>query len=441
MNKKVPQKVAIVGGGILGTSLAYLLAKKEFQVSIIEKAPNLGGLASGFNFSSGSLERYYHHFFKSDTNLQQLLVELGLKDAIIWHQSKMGMYTNNKLYSFSQALDILNFPLLSVFDRLRLGLVSLYLQKKKPDKSYNSITALDWCNKYYGNKVTAIIWEPLLRSKFESYYDKVAMDWFHIRIHDRSSSRQFPWADEKLGYIRGGFQSLINKLEEKLHDLDVKVYKEAEITSYAPIKDKHLLKFKTHNELITQNFDIVISTIAPLGFIKIFNPPTKYARKLKELDFLGAYCFVVALKQPLSKFYWTSINDPKAPFVALVEHTNLLGKEGFADNSIVYLGKYTQKDSKLYKAAEEELWSSCFEYLKSIFPYLTKEMIIEKRLFKSPEAQHIVTKGFKVLSYETGRKGLFFSHFAQIHPHDRGTNYAIAQAYDLFNLITKKKWS
>ena len=40
-----------------------------------------------------------------------------------------------------------------------------------------AITALDWLRKWAGSRVTDVIWEPLLRGKFDRYYDKVTMSW------------------------------------------------------------------------------------------------------------------------------------------------------------------------------------------------------------------------------------------------------------------------
>ena len=43
-------RVAIVGGGILGMTAAYRLAQAGVQVSVFERAPDLGGLVGSFDF-------------------------------------------------------------------------------------------------------------------------------------------------------------------------------------------------------------------------------------------------------------------------------------------------------------------------------------------------------------------------------------------------------
>jgi len=73
------KKVAIIGGGILGLTLAYELSHKGYNVSIIEKNSDWGGLASGLKIGDTYLEKYYHHWFRSDHDIQELIKELGLE--------------------------------------------------------------------------------------------------------------------------------------------------------------------------------------------------------------------------------------------------------------------------------------------------------------------------------------------------------------------------
>ncbi|MGB9637621.1 MAG: FAD-dependent oxidoreductase, partial [Microgenomates group bacterium] len=68
-------KVAIVGGGICGLTSAYLLGNKGHEIYVFEKERTLGGLAGSFKAENWQwpLEKYYHHFFPSDTEVFSLL--------------------------------------------------------------------------------------------------------------------------------------------------------------------------------------------------------------------------------------------------------------------------------------------------------------------------------------------------------------------------------
>ena len=56
----------IIGGGITGMYLAYQLCKNNEKVMVLERNKRTGGLLEGFEISGNSLEKTYHHLFKSD---------------------------------------------------------------------------------------------------------------------------------------------------------------------------------------------------------------------------------------------------------------------------------------------------------------------------------------------------------------------------------------
>ena len=77
------KKVAIIGGGITGLTVAHDLMRQspgQFEITIFEAAPQLGGLAAGFKGRKEwdwALEHYYHHLFTSDKAMFDLLSEIG----------------------------------------------------------------------------------------------------------------------------------------------------------------------------------------------------------------------------------------------------------------------------------------------------------------------------------------------------------------------------
>src|SRR6478609_8778905 len=80
-------RVAVLGGGALGLTAAYRLARRGAQVTVIEKEAELGGLAAGFRPADDPdvyLEKFYHHLFQSDKDIIALVDELGLHDRLLW---------------------------------------------------------------------------------------------------------------------------------------------------------------------------------------------------------------------------------------------------------------------------------------------------------------------------------------------------------------------
>ena len=432
---KTGNKYAIIGAGVLGLTLALRLAQKGQQVTVLEKSKDFGGLAAGIPYGNSSIEKYYHHWFKSDIHIQKLVEELGLKDKLVWLPSKVGVYYQDKIYDFSTALSILKFSPLNFLQRLRLGIVSLLLQKNKNYKKFESITALEWCRKNFGGKVTDVIWEPLLKGKFGEYFDKISMSWLWARIYDRSSSRPNPLSKEYLGYLDGGFQLFINTLVERCKKTGVKLIAEAELQSHYYNGKVHTLEYVVDGKKIKEEFATVTATVPGPVFTKLFRVSDFLKAQINSIKYLGAMNMVLVLDQSVIPYYWLNVNDPSFPFLVLVEHTNFADKKNYADKVIVYVAKYLDIEDELYKKDQDQLLEIYTEYLKRINPDFDKSWIKEMYLFKAAYAQHIVLNNYQMPPYRTDIPGLYLANFSQIYPHDRGTNYAIEQADKMSGII------
>jgi uncharacterized protein with NAD-binding domain and iron-sulfur cluster len=60
MNQTSTQRWAVVGGGLLGMTLAHRLAQQGKAVTLFEGAPHLGGLASAWQLGDVTWDRHYH---------------------------------------------------------------------------------------------------------------------------------------------------------------------------------------------------------------------------------------------------------------------------------------------------------------------------------------------------------------------------------------------
>ena len=124
MNEDNKQHWAVVGGGMLGMTLAHRLAQCGQRVTLLEAAPQLGGLASAWSLGDAVWDRHYHVTLLSDTNLRALLDEIGLEKQMKWVETKTGFYSGGKHYSMSTTLEFLRFPPLNMWERFRLAPLS-----------------------------------------------------------------------------------------------------------------------------------------------------------------------------------------------------------------------------------------------------------------------------------------------------------------------------
>ncbi|MBF8299463.1 MAG: amine oxidase, partial [Dehalococcoidia bacterium] len=204
--------VGIIGGGALGLAAAHDLLKRGHKAVVFERAPILGGQASTFNVGGGRLERGYHHLFRSDRYMVELIHELGLGDKLAWIPSKVGFFYGGKIYPFTTPMDLLRFKPLSLFERIRLGIVTYYLQKQKYwPRKYEGITATKWMRKRLGQHIYDVTWGPLLGGKFGARAEEVGMVWLWGKIYLRVASRK-GFAKETLGYPLGSFGEVFESL-------------------------------------------------------------------------------------------------------------------------------------------------------------------------------------------------------------------------------------
>ncbi|HRU39291.1 MAG TPA: NAD(P)/FAD-dependent oxidoreductase, partial [Candidatus Goldiibacteriota bacterium] len=395
-------KIAIVGAGITGLTAAYRLAKAGHEVTVFEKEKFTGGLASAIDFSGAKLDRIYRHIFKSDLHFVKLVDELGLTDRFTWIESKMGWFDGKKLYPFTTPLHVLSFSPLPFIDRLKLGLMTVYLARVNDWKKYEKITARDWIIKYAGRKVYDTVWGALLNQKFGSRAGDIAMTWLYGRIHARIASRV---SKELLGYMNGSFQVLIDRLEAEIKSAGGKILTSTAVNKVLVESGKAYGLSAGGAEI---RFDSVLVTAAPELLSKMAEFPADYAERLKKLEYFGSIVMVMSMKNSITPYYWLNMAAPDSPFVAVIEHTNFIGPENYSGNRIAYLGKYLPVTDPLYKKPDSEIKQVFFSYLKKSFPSFDESGVIEWKVTREPYSQPIVPLEYSKIKidYSSPVKGL-----------------------------------
>jgi carotenoid phi-ring synthase / carotenoid chi-ring synthase len=78
------RSVVVVGGGLAGLACAYELSQRGFQVTLLERAAQLGGKIASWEIQVGGesfmMEHGFHGFFPQYYNLNHLVEELNIQD-------------------------------------------------------------------------------------------------------------------------------------------------------------------------------------------------------------------------------------------------------------------------------------------------------------------------------------------------------------------------
>ena len=423
-----PPTVGIIGGGVAGLSAAYRLLQKGHRVRLFEAGPSLGGLVRTFEIGGEKIECFYHHVFKTDTATVRLIEEMGLGEQLTWRPSTVAIFYDGRIHPFVTPLDLLRFTPVGLTDRVRLGLMGLYLRRQRDGSRYEGITATEWIRRFAGQRNLDVVWGPLLRGKFGDLSDELVMTWLWNKIHLRFASRGAgPSQREVLGYLLGSFGAWIEVLIERVRELGGELEAGRPVQRIIPDAGRIGLEL-AGREQETVFFDAVVATVANKIFRRIAPPlPDAYAEKLEGVPYQDALCLILTLKQPLSSMYWLNINDRSIPFLAIIEQTNLIEPERYGGWNVVYFSNYLDKQSPLLRMDADEVFNLYLPHIKRINPAFDESWINDRWLFHGPDAQPVFTvgAGSRIPEHRTPIPGLYLANMSQIYPQDRGQNYSI----------------
>ncbi|MDP1716221.1 MAG: NAD(P)/FAD-dependent oxidoreductase [Anaerolineales bacterium] len=412
-------KIAIIGAGYGGMVAAYDLKKAGHDVTIFESADYVGGLASGFKEPhwDWSVEKYYHHWFQSDSEMLGLIRELGWEDKVRFPRPLTVMLYKNKWYPFDSVFKMALFPGLGWgINKIRFGFVGLFLRLTNNWRALEKVTADEWMMKWAGQTVYEQMWKPLLIGKFGPYYKDVNMAWMWARIKARTT---------RLGTFEGGFQKFADLFAEKLREMGVEIRLGVKVGS---IKQGQALGSLSVDG---ESFDRVLVTSSPNLMAKLSpDLPENYLKGLLELKSMGAVVMTLALKQPLSKegYYWFNVpKDEGYPFLALVEHTNFVPKGYFGGDHIMYAGDYLESGHEYFSMSDDELLERFIPAFQKFNPEFSREWIRKIWVSKTNYAQPVplVNHSKNIPEIQTPIEGLYFASMSQVYPWDRGTNFAV----------------
>jgi len=418
-------RIAVIGGGLTGLTAAYELAKRGITVTVFEKEAFLGGLAGGFKKASWNwhLEQSYHHFFTNDTALLSLAKNLGIDDKIIIRRPETATLTplDHTIYPLDSPLHLLKFSPLSFFDRLRTGAFLAFCKVWPWWQPLETITAKQFAITLGGLPGWKTVWEPLIVGKFGSYANDISASWLWARIYKRTT---------RLGYFRGGFQTLLDALEKAIKKNGGTIFRNTNVTS---VQYDMKRKGESNNTTFVINhtscFDRILITAPSSIATSLMKFPKQYINSLKSISHLNAQTLILETKEPiLNKTYWLNINDRSFPFIAAVAHTNFIDIKHYGGHHITYFGNYLPAEHPYLSLSKDQLFHTFEPYIKKINPHFSRSSLLSPpQMCTIPHAQpvHTIRYSSKAPKFETPIPNVFLANLDSIFPWDRGTNYAV----------------
>ncbi len=424
MENKNKKRLVILGGGLSGLAAGEILSK-HFEVTLLEDAPFLGGLAANFEHNGKSIPRYYHHIIKSNKTTQKYLWEFGKVPQLKWKKIKVAIGINGRLHNVNEPLGLLNFNYLNLYEKLRFGLFGLYtLFLMNPNKIPEGQDAQSWLERFAGKAVTDKIFYHLYsRNKFNLPLSKISARQFAHRLHEKEIYDYFAFPE-------GGYQSMIDDLEKVVMQRGGKIKKNTKI-SQINLSKKYVME---QGKKIP--YDLLLSSLPFEVFLKITKGiPNNIHTQLSQIKYCPAVGLCFATEEFLEpKNYWLNLFNERIH--VLIQHSLLQDSYGEKEK-INWCLRYGGSEEDL-KLSDKEIKQ---KYLGVVRKYFPKAKIKWAKVMRTKYAEPLYDINYHqyLPNYSSPIKGLYFTGIQLTYPRIRNMNAALDSGREAAKVILERE--
>lgn len=426
------ERIAVIGGGLLGMVLAYRLSRAGKSVELFEAANEIGGVMRTVPMNGYRVDRFYHTILSSDDTLLELIQDVGLGDQTFFNETLNGFYAGGRTYPINSALDLLRFEPLSLYERVRLGIGSQICRMHHDWRRLDAISVRDYLVRYCGRGAYEKFWTHLLRTKYDGSFDELPATaiWARIRrmsgsqhasgtpartATSQSARKKLGW--DLLGYLKGGYQTLIDRLAERIKEEGGKIH------TGCPVRRVEAREGRVQRIVVPDGpvrVDRVISTVAYPLLARILPDECAALRKrLQAHRYMGSICILLVMKRQLTPYHTLYLLDRHLPFTGIVETTHYIEPAEVGGRHLVYLSKYFSPDSPLAEMDENEVRPRFLRKFFEMFPDVRVSDIEEVRFSRARYVDPVRRIGQAETiptATRSGVQGLLVANNAQIYP-------------------------
>ncbi len=361
-------RIAVVGGGMLGATVALRLAQSGTAVTVFEAGAVLGGLAAPWTIETprGPLvwDRHYHVTLGSDGALRGLLGEIGLDASIHWAPTRTGIFADGRLAPVSGPIDFLRLRGLSPVAKARLVATLARGATTRQWKALEAITAEEWLTRWSGRKTFERFWVPLLAAKLGDGWPDANAAFIWATIQRLTAARRAGIGDEQFGSVPGGYAAVVSALGDHLARRGATVVLGHPAVRVTRRGDEVVVRAAETDH----RFDHVVVTASPRVTAQIVEGLTPaQSAAYSGIRYQGVVCASLVLERPLSPYYLTYLLD-EVPFTGLVEMTTLIPPAWVHGYHLVYLPRYVASDSPWFDCDDDEVREQFLPGLRRVHP-------------------------------------------------------------------------
>ena len=438
------KKIIILGAGITGLSAGWKLTEKGYDVKIIEKENQIGGLAKTIKFENNYVDIGPHSFFSEDKEIYDAVLNLfkNETDMMPKVQRSVKMFFMDYYVDYPLSAKSILFqmgpiiPLQSMMSFLNSFIKSFFRKNEKKE----SLTIEKWAKNNFGNFLYKNFFKPYTEQFWKIDTNQLShrvipsskkLDFAntlkHLFINKYLEiSRREPGSlnlvqRESLPtfYPKKGFGEIAKKISEKIIKKNGKIILNENVNYVNQMENG---KFKIKTENLEMESDILISTLPINYFTKIFEPINNMkdlvssSQKLNYLALRMLY-LIIKKRDVLGCQYCYFIDRP----YNRVSNLNLFSENLTAkDKSVIAIEMSCHVNSDLWNSSDEEIYDKCINTLQKD-NVIHKDEIIDWKIVKIPNVYPIykidyeknlsaIEKEFKKMKnfYSIGRLGKFY---------------------------------
>jgi protoporphyrinogen oxidase len=416
MSSSAP-RVGVVGGGILGVTMALRLAQAGARVTVLERGPNLGGLAGTMDFGGHEVDRFYHVITPADERMIAMAGEVGLGDQIRFRRVAAGFYAGGELHDFNGVGDLLRFSPLGPVSRLRLGWFVAQCQLRSSYESLEGLPLETWLRRHCGRRGYERIWKPLLDSRFDGDPSGLPATYLWARTRRMSGARSSRGGGEEMGHVIGGHQRLVEAMVARAEELGVETFTGAAVEGLALDAGGAVTGVRLDGEEL--DFDLTVATVQPPALR--FLLPDRYQGLLAPYPqrWQGVVCAILKLPRSVLPYYAVNVAE-ETPITTAVETSHALGTSHTDGLRLVYLPKYCAPDAPEQTEDDESVYMRFTDFLAKMAPGFSREDVVDWTVQRAKlvEPVHQVRNGGgpRVAPVWPGVEGLALASNAQVYP-------------------------
>jgi protoporphyrinogen oxidase len=215
------------------------------------------------------------------------------------------------------------------------------------------------------------MWAPLLDSKFDGRYDDLPATYIWARTKRMSKTRD-KGGHEVMGWLEGGYQTLIDRLAERIRELG------GEVHASTVVDEIHGTGAGVSGLVVEGSFrpfDHVLCTLAPPVARKLMPDALVPHLPPDPFRYLGVVCLLLRTRRSISPYYHLNITDREIPLTTVVETTHVVDPEQVG-GSLLYISKYVDPSHADLDRPVEDVQRDYLGYARTMLPSLTEDDVI-----------------------------------------------------------------